>query len=335
MNTFTKRFLLFSLLFTILFSIKGQAQQTPHKIILDQMNYLLYFPDGYETDTLRTWPLMVFLHGGGETGNDVEKVKLLGPPRMINDGYKFPFIVVSPQSPELWWKPDFVRKLVLDLQKRHRIDIDRTYLTGLSMGGFGTWQTAQAYPELFAAIVPICGGGEDYNAHSLENVPIWCFHGAKDDVIPISRSQAMVDSLRKYNHPNLKFTVYPEAGHDSWTETYNNEAIYSWMLSHKRFKYKETPISPEELEEYTGTYFSKDYEGKESPSFQVIAVNNKIKVKWNEEQYSDEYSFGGNDKFFTTPDKYDHIKFSRDENKQISGFIFRYSRYTSNSFHKK
>lgn len=112
----------------------------------------------------------------------MEKVKLLGTPRKIADGHKYPFIVVSPQSPERGWRSDFIQKLLIDLQKRYRIDVDRTYLTGLSMGGFGTWRTAQSYPKLFAAIIPICGGGDRYNVWSLENMPIWCFHGAKDDM---------------------------------------------------------------------------------------------------------------------------------------------------------
>lgn len=326
MNNFIKKTLLLLSLATVLFFTNIQAQQSAHTIIIDKMNYLLYLPDGYQTDTLQRWPMIVFLHGAGETGDDVEKVKLLGPPRMIDDGYKFPFIVVSPQSPQHGWRSDFIRKLVLDLQKKYRVDVDRTYLTGLSMGGFGTWHTAQTFPELFAAIVPICGGGDPHNVRSLENMPIWCFHGAKDDVVSISYSQAMVDSLKQHNHPNIKFTIYPEAGHDSWTETYNNEAVYSWMLSHKRFKYQEKPISPEELEKYTGSYSNNNNERREEYILQIITEDNKLKINWSD-QYSSVYNFAGEDKFFMAPDQYDYIKFKRDENEQIIGFSIIYNRY--------
>ncbi|MFV0419922.1 MAG: prolyl oligopeptidase family serine peptidase [Dysgonomonas sp.] len=317
----TKRSLFITLLITLLVCTQTQAQQTSHKIILDQMNYLLYLPDGYEADTTKQWPMMVFLHGVGECGDEVEKVKLLGPPRKIADGHKYPFIVVSPQSPERGWKPDFIQKLVIDLQKKYRIDEDRTYLTGLSMGGFGTWRTAQSYPELFAAIIPICGGGDSYNVWSLENMPIWCFHGAKDDSVEISYSQTMIDSLKPYNNPNVKFTIYPKAGHDSWTETYNNEEVYKWMLSQKRFKYKEKPITPEALSEYTGTY------ANEGNPFQIIAEDNGLKIVWNEKAFSPIYKFTGNNKFIVTPDKFDYIKFDKDENNVITGFTMFYSRF--------
>lgn len=317
----TKRSLFITILMIVIACTQIQAQQTGHKIILDQMNYLLYLPDGYESDTTKQWPMMVFLHGVGECGDDVEKVKWLGPPRKIADGHKYPFIVVSPQSPERGWKPDFIQKLVIDLQKKYRIDEDRTYLTGLSMGGFGTWRTAQSYPELFAAIIPICGGGSSYNTWSLENMPIWCFHGAKDDDVAITYSQTMIDSLKHYNHPNVNFTIYPEAGHDSWTETYNNEDVYKWMLSQKRFKYEEKPITTESLDEYIGTYV-----GEEDP-FQLITEDNGLKIVWNEKAFSSVYKFAGNDKFFIAPDKYEYIKFERDENNKIKGFTLIYSQF--------
>lgn len=308
----------------VLTSVKTHAQQTAHKIILDQMNYLLYLPDGYETDTTKQWPMMMFLHGVGECGDDVEKVKLLGPPRKIADGHKYPFIVVSPQSPERGWRPDFIYKLVENLKKNHRIDEDRVYLTGLSMGGFGTWRTAQSYPEIFAAIIPICGGGESYNVHSLENMPIWCFHGAKDDVVNIENSQAMIDSLKSMGRTDVKFTIYPEAGHDSWTETYNNEEVYKWMLSHKRFKYQEKPIDTASLDEYAGTYSDDDDNDR---SFQLLNQDGGLVIKWSEDFSSSVYKFGGNDKFFAAPDKYEYIKFSRDSNNKITGFTLLYSRF--------
>ena len=323
------------LAFFVLTCVSGanmQAQQTAHNIILDQMNYLLQLPEDYQSDTTKLWPMMVFLHGGGEWGTDVEKVKWLGPPRKIEDGHKYPFIVVSPQSPEHGWRPDFVRRLTLDLQDRYRVDKDRTYLTGLSMGGFGTWRTAQSYPELFAAIVPICGGGDTYNVHSLENMPIWCFHGEKDDVIPISRSQEMIDSLKQYDNPNVKFTIYPDVWHDSWTETYNNEDVYTWMLSHTRFKYQEESITTEQLDEYTGGFSMTYSDGGES-NFTLLNEEGKLKIEWNEE-YSSTYMYAGKDKFFMDPSKYEHIKFNRDNKNKIIGFTMMHSHYKS-KYHKK
>jgi predicted peptidase len=123
--------------------------------------------------------------------------------------------------------------LLDEVQSKYKVDPDRVYLTGLSMGGFGTWETATQYPERFAAIVPICGGGRPYTVARLKNLPTWVFHGEKDNVVPIKRSEEMVDALKKAGG-DVKFTRYPEAGHDSWTETYNNPELYDWFLKHTR-----------------------------------------------------------------------------------------------------
>lgn len=326
-TSFRKIAVLLSCLATVLLCNKGLAQQTAHRIILDQMNYLLYLPEDYASDSTRTWPMMVFLHGVGESGKDLEKIKMHGPPKMIEEGYKFPFVVVSPQAQERGWRPEFVQKLVLEIQDKYKVDKDRTYLTGLSMGGFGTWYTAQMYPELFAAILPICGGGDSQNTWSLENMPIWCFHGAKDKIVPISSSQIMIDSLKKYQNPNIKFTIYPDAEHDSWTDTYNNRAIYDWLLSHKRFKYTETPITSEQLHEYSGNYCHKVENGENEHNLQVtITETGKLRIKWSD-QFSSEYTFAGNDKFFVSPDKFDYIKFKRDREGLITSLSLVYSKY--------
>ena len=326
MNHFhTPKLLVILIAMTVFAAAQMHAQQTAHKIIFDQMNYLLYLPDGYESDSTKQWPMLVFLHGVGECGDELEKVKFLGPPRKIADGYKYPFIVVSPQSPERGWRPDFLQKLILDLQNKYRVDKDRTYLTGLSMGGFGTWRTAQAHPELFAAIVPICGGGDPQKVWSLENMPVWCFHGAKDESVPILYSQSMIDSLKNVDNPNVKFTVYPEAGHDSWTETYNNEAVYTWMLSHKRFKYEEKAIAAEALHEYSGTYLSA--EGDRTVF--LIVRDNGLVIGWDEKASSTVY-FAGNDKFFFESVRFENLKFVRDEKKVITGFTYSFSQFRIN-----
>ena len=124
-----------------------------------KLNYLLFLPEGYESSGEKKWPLMLFLHGAGESGNDLEKVKLHGPPKIVGHKKDFPFIVVSPQSPGRGWNPDTLNALLDDVVAHNRVDPDRVYLTGLSMGGFGTWALAAAHPDRFAAIAPICGGG--------------------------------------------------------------------------------------------------------------------------------------------------------------------------------
>ena len=197
-----------------------------------QIDYLLFLPEGYDKGD-KKWPLILFLHGAGESGNDLQKVKIHGPPKIVESKPDFPFIVVSPQSRQRGWNPDVLKAMLDDVCEKYRVDRDRVYLTGLSMGGFGTWSLAAAYPDYFAAIVPICGGGDPASASKLKNLPIWVFHGAKDEAVPLKRSEDMVEALKKAG-ADVKFTVYPDAGHDSWTETYNNPELYRWLLNHKR-----------------------------------------------------------------------------------------------------
>ncbi len=198
------------------------------------LDYLVYLPPDYErTDS---WPLLLFLHGAGERGDDLDLVKKHGPPKLIDQGKSFPFVVVSPQCPKHgWWtsKPLELMALLDEIVAKHKIDQDRVYLSGLSMGGFGTWMLAGYAPDRFAAIVPSCGGGEALSARRLTDLPVWTFHGAKDPVVPLRRSEEMVDALKKLNG-EVKLTVYPEAGHDSWTATYDNPEVYEWLLQQKR-----------------------------------------------------------------------------------------------------
>jgi predicted peptidase len=202
-----------------------------------KLNYLLYLPEGYQTSD-KPWPMILFLHGAGESGQDLSKVKMHGPPKLIAGGKAFPFIVVSPQSQGMGWNAEALNSLIDEVESKYRVDKDRVYLTGLSMGGGGTWALAAAHPERFAAIAPICGalrtsdGGKSM-AVKIKDLPIWVFHGAKDPTVPIARSEEMVKALKELGS-DVKFTVYPEAKHDSWTETYDNPELYSWFLSHKR-----------------------------------------------------------------------------------------------------
>jgi predicted peptidase len=216
---------------------KNGKQQNKHfekeitvKVKLD---YLLYLPPGYDKEE-KAWPLVLFLHGAGESGQDLNKVKVHGPPKLVEAGKEFPCIIVSPQAPRMGWDVATLNAMLDDVVANHKVDKDRIYVTGLSMGGFGTWALAAAHPDRFAALVPICGGGNPADAKKLKNIPIWVFHGAKDNVVPPGRSEAMVKALESAGAANVKFTLYPEAGHDSWTETYNNPEMWDWLLKQKR-----------------------------------------------------------------------------------------------------
>ena len=215
-------------------ALAGDAQQSCelNRAVKVTMKYLLYLPKDYAQKD--SWPLVLFLHGAGERGDNLELVKKHGPPKLIEAGKDFPFIVVSPQCPQgKWWEPMELATLLDEIVAKYKVDKDRIYVTGLSMGGFGTWSLAAYQPQRFAAIVPICGGGEPFVTMLFAHVPAWVFHGAKDPTVPLERSQQMVEVL-KHNGGNVKLTVYPEAGHDSWTETYNNPQLYEWLLQQKR-----------------------------------------------------------------------------------------------------
>ncbi len=197
-----------------------------------QMDYLLYLPATY--DQQKAWPLLLFLHGSGERGNNLELVKAHGPPMLIAEGKAFPFIVVSPQCPEgQSWEPIELIALLDDLERKYKVDPDRIYVTGLSMGGSGSWRLAAYAPQRLAAIAPICGGGEPYWAKRIGQLPVWAFHGAKDTAVSLERTLAMDEAL-KNNGAHPKLTIYPEADHDSWTETYNNPEFYDWLLLQRR-----------------------------------------------------------------------------------------------------
>ena len=198
-----------------------------------KIDYLLYLPVGHGSDQ-KFWPLVLFLHGAGESGDDLNKVKKHGPPKLIEQGKNFPFIVVSPQSRGRGWDPPTLNAMLDDIIANYKVDRDRIYLTGLSMGGFGTWALAAAHPEKFAAIAPICGGGNPADAKKLKDLPIWVFHGAKDSVVRPGQSEVMVKALKDAGAENVKFTLYPDANHDSWTVTYDNPEFYEWLLKQKR-----------------------------------------------------------------------------------------------------
>lgn len=195
-------------------------------------NYLLFLPEDYEKQ--EQWPTIIFLHGAGEGGSDLEKLKSHGVPKMVEQWPDFPFIAISPQCPAgQYWSVEDLSLLLDKALVTYRIKLSRIYLTGLSRGGYGTWKWAITQPERFAAIVPVCGGGDPSQVGRITHIPVWAFHGAKDDVVPLQESIKMVEAL-KVAGGNVQLTIYPEAGHDSWTETYNNPELFNWFLQHHR-----------------------------------------------------------------------------------------------------
>jgi len=215
--------------------------QTPESytgdfVIKASYRYLLSKPEGYDADKAKKWPLVIFLHGSGERGTDLEQLKKHGPPKLIAAGQKFPAVIASLQcEPKNLWNPHGVKALTDHLIKTLRIDTSRVYLTGLSMGGFGTWETAFEYPDTYAAIAPICGGAgvRWVTAERLKHLPAWIFHGDKDTAVPVAYSQKIYDALKKIDAP-VKLTLYPEVGHDSWTQTYANPEFWEWLFAQKR-----------------------------------------------------------------------------------------------------
>ena len=197
-----------------------------------QMRYLLFVPESY-SDQQGKLPLMLFLHGSGERGSDLEAVKKHGPPMLVEKQPDFRFIVVSPQCPkDMRWNADELVKLVEHVANTLRVDRQRMYITGLSMGGSGTWSLLAEHPGLFAAGVPICGRGELANAEKLAKTPLWAVIGGKDKPELVAGNKELVAAIEKAGG-KIKFTLYPEAGHNSWTETYNNPAVYDWLLQQK------------------------------------------------------------------------------------------------------
>lgn len=202
------------------------------------IDYLIFLPEDYDAadkNRQKRWPLMIFLHGAGERGSDIELVKKWGPPKMVATEKSFPFVLVSPQCPlGKRWKIKHLSQLVNHIAEQHQVDKERMYVTGLSMGGYGTWNLVAAHPEKFAAAAPICGGGKVESAGRLTKLPIWAFHGNADKVVPLSSTTEMVDAIKEKGGTNIKLTVYEGVGHNSWSETYANRKLYKWLLSHSR-----------------------------------------------------------------------------------------------------
>lgn len=197
--------------------------------------YVVLHPDGFGTDTTRRYPLVVSLHGSGGTEVDFETFKKEPVDKGLAEftRTKYPCIVLAPFSQVGGWSPEMVDALVTEILAKEPVDPDRVYLTGLSMGGFGAWITAAAYPQRYAAVVPICGGGDTHDAARLKDMPIWAFHGEADESVNVAFSKDMVKAINDAGgHPKL--TLYPGIGHGSWGPAYADPALYEWLFQQKR-----------------------------------------------------------------------------------------------------
>jgi predicted peptidase len=216
------------------------------------LKYRLIKPVDYKFG--KKYPLVLFLHGAGERGDDNaatlrHAAKDFSYPQTRS---KYPAYVVIPQCPtgkkwsEVDWSKDSselpeepsdamqsIKELIDDMVENAGVDPNRIYITGLSMGGYGTWDALARYPGFFAAAAPICGGGDPKTVDQFKSLPIWCFHGAKDPVVKVIRSREMIEALQKVGS-NAKYTEYPEAQHDSWTQTYSNPELFDWMFAQRR-----------------------------------------------------------------------------------------------------
>lgn len=212
------------------------------KKIEADIGFLLVHPKGFDADPTKRWPLVVFLHGTPERGDNPDLVTTHGPPKQAKAGRDFPFVLVAPQCPaNERWQNDVLLGFIDRIIETQRIDTNRVYLTGLSMGGYGTWYLGLKHPERFAALAPVCGGGQvldvlaaDHTREELRRMPVWSFHGAKDTMVPPAESAQMVEALRGIGNRSVKSTVYPDEGHECWTTAYQEPEFYTWLLSQTR-----------------------------------------------------------------------------------------------------
>lgn len=199
-----------------------------------QIQYLLSFPEGYQEEPGRKWGLILFLHGMDMRGENA--TRLLNYGLLGSESHPLPFLIAVPQCPsESYWnmERDGVMALIDELTAHNRVDSSRIYAIGYSMGGYGVWDLAIHKPSQFAAIVPVSSGGQKSKAAQLKDTPIWAFHGARDEIVPLNQMIDMVQAVQMH-HGNVKLTVYPDLGHDIMNQVLNNRELYEWLLSHKR-----------------------------------------------------------------------------------------------------
>jgi predicted peptidase len=253
-----KRIVLVALLVFGFFTQMVNAQQVFKTTSKSKIAFYEYVPPDYNSNSNK-YPVMIFLHGIGERGpnstdpnvldNEIWEVAKLGPPMYVKQGYKFPFILISPQLKNNYgnWPSSYVMEVIEYVKTYLRIDEKRIYLTGLSLGGGGTWVTAQDYPKVFAAIAPLCGStNSPSKAYNLakENLPTWGFHGKKDNIVPYSRTVNMVNAINGSTpkpSPYARVTLYADIYHDTWKYAYrtdhsiHSENLYDWIVKFRNY----------------------------------------------------------------------------------------------------
>lgn len=207
-----------------------------------ESKYVVFVPHDYKADDTsdKRWPVIVFLHGAGERGDDGQKQVTVGlGPAIRRREAQFPFIAVFSQClPNGRWQadsPDGDRAMAIlaEVEKEYKTDRDRVYLTGLSLGGMGTWSLSMKYPDRFAALVPICGRGDTSQAAKIAKLPIWCFHGDADRAVTVEGSRSMIAAIKEAGG-SPRYSEFPYVGHNSWDPAYATGELYSWLLEQKR-----------------------------------------------------------------------------------------------------
>lgn len=197
------------------------------------MQYVIQYPRGFSEG--ETYPVLFFFHGAGTRGTDINE--LINNPffELYAKHEDLPFVVVAPLCSENTWFDmwERVKRLVLHVSSLAFVDRERICAMGASMGGYATWQLAMSMPEVFCAIVPICGGGMYWNASRLKSIPVWAFHGAQDPTVYCDESRKMVDAICRRGG-SARLTIYPEAQHNSWTDTYENREVFEWLLAQRK-----------------------------------------------------------------------------------------------------
>jgi len=205
-----------------------------------ELDYYLHLPDGYENEPDRKWPMLVYLHGGGACKDETRSGLLPVLPTFIVKAItenNYPFILISPQCPSLSWTLYFeeLYALITDVMGDYNADSSRIYLTGLSLGGYGTWDFAIRYPDLLAAIAPLCASCSYWwETAKIRHLPVWIFHGALDNSVPINDAVRMVNYMKDTGAEEVKMTVYGELYHHIWETVYADPALYEWFLQHQK-----------------------------------------------------------------------------------------------------
>lgn len=241
-----------------IFSVSLAKAQLPEDSITIPYKYLIYTPK--EKPASGKYPLLLFLHGSGERGNDLKLLQRYSLLSFYKDTAKFPFLLIMPQCPAgQRWSTEILIRLLDEIEKKYPIDKEREYLTGLSMGGFGCWALAKVAGDRFAAMAPVCGGGDTINICMARHIPTWAFHGTKDTDVPVAQSIKMVKALQD-NGGQATLTLYEGMGHNSWDSAYADPRLYEWFLKHKRLN-EPIALTEKEKKAYVGSYVYTNTDG--------------------------------------------------------------------------